>query len=527
MGKNLKMIGVLVSRSQITVSYSCLSGGFLKRRFSISTWNRAAAKPSYMHNPGSSPLSAITTGQLIDIAASQWGHKEALVSVHQGHRYTYKEMKERGDQLAAGLLSIGLKPGDRLGLWGPNSSEWYLTFMAAARAGLILVNINPAYQISELRYCLSKVGVKALIAPESFKTQKYHEMISNIAPEVKKCDPGNLQCEELPDLKSVIMISENNLPGSYLFDEIINKATPELLTEVQELQTYIQPDEGCNLQFTSGTTGKAKATLLSHHNTINNMLQFGKRLELFCMDHRICLQVPLFHCFGNVLGLLAGLCYGSTIVLPGPSAPVSKELIYQLKETFNLKRVAEGYGMTETSPISFASLPNDSVERMCTAVGYIMDHIEAKIVDEKGKVVPFGKPGELWIRGYNTIDQFILYEDGYGQIVGRIKDMIIRGGENIFPVEVEHFLEEHPEILEAQVVGVPDERMGEEMCACLRLEKGSTLTAKQIKDYCKGKIAHFKIPRYYKFLTEFPKTQSGKIQKFQLRNILLKEGINT
>ncbi|XP_069687353.1 medium-chain acyl-CoA ligase ACSF2, mitochondrial-like isoform X1 [Periplaneta americana] len=564
------------------------------RRLSVTEW-RCAVKASYLHYPGDEPLSPLTTGQLVEKAAEQWGDREALVSVHEGVRFNFEQAKQQGDRLAAGLIGMGLKPGDRVAIWGPNTSQWYLTFVAAARAGFIIVNINPAYQTSELHYCLAKVGVKALIAPETFKTQKYHEMVMKIAPELQTCAPGQLRSENVPDLTSLIVISDNKLPGAYRFRDVMDSATPEQLTYIQQLQSEINADDGTNLQFTSGTTGQPKATLLSHHNTVNNVLLFGKRLQLFLKEHRICLQVPLFHVFGNVLGLLSAFSYGATIVLPSASfnakeslkaiqqerctivygtptmfvdmltkagesnydtsslemavaagAPIFEELVKQLRKKLKLKKFYIGYGMTETSPLSFASLSTDPIDKVGTTVGYIMEHVEAKVVDDKGKSVPFGTPGELWIRGYLTMlgywnddkkteetigrdkwlktgDQFILQENGYGKIVGRIKDMIIRGGENIFPKEIEEFLEKHPDILEAQVIGVPDYRMGEEVCACLRLVEGSKLTTEQVKEYCKGKISHFKIPRYIHFLTNFPKTVSGKIQKFQLQKIIIEK----
>jgi fatty-acyl-CoA synthase len=565
----------------------------LTRRYSLA----ASKKPSYLHNPGTEPFASETTGQLLDKAVEQWGDRDALVSLHQGHCLTFRKVKEETDKLAAGLLGLGLEPGDRLGLWGPNSSQWYLTFLAAARAGLILVNINPAYQTPELQFCLTKARVKALIAPESFKNQQYYEMVRHIAPEVDSCGPGQICSKQLPDLKSLVIISDNQLPGAYRYSDVVQSASPELVSTVHQLQSQIQPDDGFNLQFTSGTTGQPKAALLSHHNTVNNMLTFGRRLELSEKAHRVCLHVPFFHCFGNVLGITASLIHGTTIVLPGASfkaeesiktvqqerctimygtptmfvdvltvakkinnlnmetleigvgagAPISKELIEELQHTFKLKRFCVAYGMTETSPLSFMSVPGVNPEMQLSTVGSLFEHVEAKVVDANGKMVPFGTPGELWIRGYlnmlyywdedsktketlgpdrwmKTGDQFVLQENGFGQVVGRIKDMIIRGGENIFPKEIEQVLEQHSEILEAQVVGVPDARMGEEVCACIRLVDGAQLTADQVKQYCKGKIAHFKIPRHVHFMMDFPKTLSGKIQKFQLRKMVLEEG---
>ncbi|XP_069682962.1 medium-chain acyl-CoA ligase ACSF2, mitochondrial-like [Periplaneta americana] len=563
----------------------------VKRYCSTKTWQRPF-KPSYWYNPGSEPLTPMTTGQLVELAADKWGDKEALVSMHQKHRLTFKQVCEKADQLAGGLLDLGVKRGDRLGIWGPNSSEWYLTQMAAARAGLVLVNINPAYQTPELLYCLNKVGVKALIAAERFKSQDYHQMVQNIAPELMSSQPGKLESKAVPTLRSLIFISEQNLPGAFRFDDILGGAKAESIGQIRQMQDDIQPDEGCNIQFTSGTTGNPKATLLSHHNIVNNSLTIGKGLGYHLQEHRICLQAPFFHCFGNVVGVLSAMHYGATIVIPGASfkaeeslssidqekctivygtptmyvdlvravdrikpsltslqaalstgSHCSQQLFEQMLDKLKVERVCSVYGLTETSPVVFQTHMSDTREQTTTTLGHSLAHLEVKIVDADGKMVPLGTPGELYVRGYSTMlcywgdedktkeaigqdgwfktgDQFVLQEDGLGRVVGRLKDMIIRGGENIFPKEIEDFLQTHPDILEAQVFGIADERLGEEVCAAVRVTEGSTISQSDLKAYCKGKISHFKVPRYLMAVSEFPKTTSGKIQKFKLKEML-------
>ncbi|XP_068085265.1 medium-chain acyl-CoA ligase ACSF2, mitochondrial [Anabrus simplex] len=554
-----------------------------------------STQPSYWHTPGNEPLSPLTIGQLLEQTAKRWPDRKAIISVHQGYHLTFKEVNELVYKLAAGFLELGLKPGDMLGLWGPNTIEWYLTNFAAVRAGLIAVSINPAYQIPELKYCLTKVGIKALVTAEKFLTQNYTEMVKSLAPEIESCPPGKLKSKILPNLTSVIVMSQQQVPGFFRYSDVMEIASDNSLKEVHRLQDDIQPDEGCYLQFTSGTTGQPKGALLSHHNVVNNSYYLAKHLHLPSKHHHICLQVPLFHAFGNVIGLLCALHFGSTIVLPAlrfdPEATIRsinqekcsvlygtptmyvdviskveelnsslsslevvltagaicpEDLFKRMENILKPKRVICLYGMTETSPGSFIPMLDDSRDICSTTVGKVMEHTEVKVVDASGKMVPMGQPGELWVRGYLTMlgywgddektkeiyapgrwlktgDQFILREDGYGQIVGRIKEMIIRGGENIFPKEIEENLQTHPDVLEAHVIGVPDERMGEEMCAFIRLSPGSTVTSDDIKRFCKGKIAHFKIPKYIWFVSEFPKTVSGKIQKFNLQEMFLKD----
>ncbi|GLH16872.1 Luciferin 4-monooxygenase, partial [Gryllus bimaculatus] len=371
------------------------------------------------------------------------------------------------DELAAGLRGLGMQPGDMLGLCGPNSVEWYLTNLAAARAGLILVNINPAYQVVELEYCLSKVGVKALVVPETFKSQNYHKMLQAIAPELASCQPGKLQNDRIPTLKSIITISDKELPGSFKFKNLLKSINPDDLSEVHQLQYKIQPDAGCNLQFTSGTTGLPKGTLLSHHNVVNNAYFAAKRLGFHHKHHRICLQVPLFHCFGNVLGIIMALHAGSTLVLPSYSfraedsvnaiakesctiiygtptmyidimakcqdspaslsslefaitagSPSPPNLFYKIANTLGLKKCYSVYGMTETSPLSFVPDCDDSLEQCAKSVGRVMDHCEVKVVDVDNKMVPMGTPGELLVRGYGNMLCYYNDVDKTQEIVG-------------------------------------------------------------------------------------------------------------
>ncbi|XP_037799315.1 LOW QUALITY PROTEIN: medium-chain acyl-CoA ligase ACSF2, mitochondrial-like, partial [Penaeus monodon] len=544
---------------------------------------------SYVSTPGSEPLLGLSVGQAVDRAERRFGDREAVVSVHQGVRKTFSQVKEESDLVAAGFLAAGLEPGDRLGIWGPNSYEWYLTQFAAAKAGLILVNINPAYRPNELEYCLNKVGVKGIVCDEKFKTSDYYKMLCALAPELPSSVPGDLNSATLPHLKKVFIRSQEKLSGTFRFGDLY-EAVKVPTVRVNELSSKIQFDSACSIRYTSGTTGLPKAAVLSHHQIVNNAYHsIGKRIGYGEKPHRICLSVPLYHCFGCVAGTVCGMLYGATCVMPSASfdpdaivwtlerekitscygtptmfvdilnshrknptdlsaistgimagAPCPQELVMAVMTDLKMKDFLVMYGMTETSPVTFQCFPSDPPEVRSSTIGYPGDHIEVKVVNESGEIVPTGEAGELLIRGYcnflgywddpektkeimtqdrwlRTGDLALIQPDGYGQIIGRIKDMVIRGGENIYPAEIENFFMGHPDVIEAQVFGVPDARMGEEVATWIRKAEGSSLSDTELREWCKGKIAHYKVPRYMLFKDEFPRTVTGKIQKFKMR----------
>ncbi|CAH0389953.1 unnamed protein product [Bemisia tabaci] len=552
---------------------------------------------SYFHNPGSEPLRAVTIGNLFEETVNKFGDTEALVSISQNRRLTFHQAKTKVDQLAAGLISLGLKPGDRVGLLEPNTEEWYISFLAGAKAGVIVMNLNPANLPKEIAHCLQLTGARALIVRDTFLTQNYYDSLVSIMPELERAPTGSpVQVKDFPEFSYLIMNTDQTLPGTFRLQDIYSLANKESTNKLDELAKAIQPDDACNIQFTSGTTGLPKAAALTHFGSLNNAYFIGKRFTYDRKRPTICCSVPFFHTYGTTAVVLTGLYFGATCVLPSPSynsslaieaiakeqctalygtptmhldicalAEQSKEPSWKdnldvivtagslllpkvydrIKNVFPSTKIYSIYGMTETSPSSFQSRSTDTEDQRKYSVGFVQDHVEVKIVDGAGKMVPFGSPGELWCRGYvkmlgyynqdsktaemigkdcwiKTGDEAILSEDGYAQIVGRIKDLIIRGGENISPKEVEDLLQAHPDIYEAQVFGVADERLGEVVGAALILRPGKSITVDEIKTFCKGKISHFKIPKYVQFLTEFPKTGSGKIKKHILKTAMEK-----
>lgn len=541
-----------------------------------------------MHCIGEEPLVHRTVGQQFDISVEKYGNIEAIVSRDEEKRLTFSALRDQVDRLAAGFLKIGLETGDRVGIWAPNYLHWYLTMLAASRAGLVSVGINPAFQAPEVLYCLNKVGIKALVAPDTFKSQDYYNILETIDPKLKSFKAGHIKSDKFPSLRSLIINSKEQQAGAFKFNDLLAMSSD--LESLRKTMPSIQPDFPCNIQFTSGTTGSPKAAVLTHNNIVNNGLTCGRRNEY--ENQIVCNQNPLFHVFGVIISIMACISKGATLVLPTAGyspeqtlkaiveekctvihgtptmyvdlikkqeelklpmnsvkyavtggAPCPPTLYADIKKVFGLEKVKTIYGLTETTCCTFQSLPKESDEQMKTTVGHLHDHVEVKVVDENGNMVPFGERGELMVRGYcnmyeyygdedktkevklkdgwlKTGDQFILREDGYGVIVGRLKEMVIRGGENIFPKELEDFLSLHPDIVETYVIGVPDERMGEELCAFVRLKDGSTLDIENtLKKYCKGKIAHFKVPKHIRIVDSFPKTASGKVQKFKLREI--------
>jgi fatty-acyl-CoA synthase len=549
---------------------------------------------SYVHGASDVPLLGKTIGQQFDDTAARFAEHDALVVSHQNVRWTYAELKRQVDAVAAGFLTLGLERGDRIGIWSPNNSEWAISQFASAKAGLVLVNINPAYRLSELEYALNKVECKALIADESFKSSRYLEMIIELAPEIGNCALGALASEKLPHLKTVIRLGEEKSAGMYNFSELAGRADEEQVAELAALESELQFDDAINIQFTSGTTGFPKGATLTHHNILNNGYFNGKALTLSEKD-RVCIPVPLYHCFGMVMGNMMCVAFGATMVYPSEGfdplevlraleaerctalygvptmfiaeldhpefanfdlsslrtgtmagSPCPIEVMKRVFSDMHMEEVTIAYGMTETSPVSFQSSAEDSIERRVSTVGRVHPHVEVKIIDDDGHIVAPGQPGELLTRGYSVMrgywndeeksvnsidaagwmhtgDQATIDEEGFCKIVGRIKDMVIRGGENVYPREIEEFLYSHPKITDVQVIGVPDERYGEELCAWVCLKEGETSSEEEIREFCKGQIAHYKIPRYVKFVDGFPMTVTGKIQKFKMREQTISE----
>jgi fatty-acyl-CoA synthase len=479
-----------------------------------------------------------------------------------------------------------------VGIWGPNSAEWVLTQLATAKLGAIMVCINPSYRLYELEYALNKVECKALITDESFKTSDYLGMLNTLAPELEYCEPGALASTKLPKLKHVIRMGSSSSAGMHNFDQVCELATDADRAALVGLQTQLKPDDAINIQFTSGTTGNPKGATLSHCNILNNGYLTGEAMRLTPAD-KLCIPVPLYHCFGMVLAVLACVSHGATMVFPSEAfdpqqtlqtvqderctalhgvptmfiteldhpnfssfdlsslrtgimagAPCPIEVMKRVISEMHMRDILIAYGQTELSPINNITLPDDSLERRTETVGRAMPWVEIKVIDEAGHVVPVGEKGEICTRGYSVMQGYwndpektaetidaagwlhsgdIATMDacGYVRIVGRIKDMIIRGGENVYPREVEEFLYQHPAISEVQVFGIPDKKMGEEVCAWVQLNEGATLSADDIKAFCKDQITHFKIPRHIRFVSEYPMTVTGKIQKFVMRDEML------
>jgi fatty-acyl-CoA synthase len=550
--------------------------------------------PSYSHGTSDTPLLGETIGVNFDRAVRRFAEKDALIVRHQQVRWSYSELAERVEALAAGFIALGLKPGERVGICAPNNAEWVLTQFATAKAGLILVNINPAYRLPELEYALRTVGCKALITAPALKTSNYIEMLGSLLPELAGSEPGALTAKALPELRWVIRLGEEPSAGMLNFSQIGKRADVASRNRLDALQPRLQFDDPINIQFTSGTTGTPKAATLSHHNIVNNAFFVGRQMA-FGPEDRLCIPVPMYHCFGMVLGTLCCVTHGATAVFASESfdplavleaiqaerctalhgvptmfiaaldvpefgdfdltslrtgimagAPCPVELMKRVMSKMHLDQVTIAYGMTETGPVSTQTSVDDPFERRVETVGRVLPHIEIKTVDEDNRIVPRGQPGELKTRGYCVMPKYwgdpdrtakaidearwiasgdiaAMDEEGYCQIVGRIKDMLIRGGENIFPREIEEFLYRHPKIDEAEVIGVPDAKFGEEVCAWIKLKEGEEASEEEITSFCEGKLAHFKIPRYIRFVKDFPMTVTGKVQKFKMREIMARE----
>lgn len=556
----------------------------------------SALTASYAKGRTDVPLIEQTIGDFFADMAQRQSSRDALVSRHQGLRYSYAQLHAASRQLASALLNQGLEKGDRIGIWSHNNAEWVLMQLATAQVGLVLVNINPAYRTSEVEYALNKVGCKALVSMPQFKTSDYLGMLRELAPELVLCEPGKLQSARMPTLRSVIWIDVagqgEEQPGMLRFSKLMEKGQSED-QRIDAIAATLKNTDPINIQFTSGTTGFPKGATLTHRNILNNGFFIGECMRLTPED-RLCIPVPLYHCFGMVLGNLACFTHGATIVYPNDGfdpitvleavqaekctglhgvptmfiaeldhprfaefdlstlrtgimagSPCPIEVMKRVVRDMHLSEITIAYGMTETSPVSCQSDHETPLEKRVATVGKVQPHLEVKIVDpESGETVARGISGELCTRGYSVMhgywgdeaktreaidaeqwmhtgDLATMDDEGYVNIVGRIKDMVIRGGENIYPREIEEFLYRHPKVQDVQVVGVPDIKYGEELCAWIIVKPGAALVEDEVREFCKGKIAHYKVPRYIRFVPAFPMTVTGKIQKFKIRDEMI------
>lgn len=529
-----------------------------------------------------------TIGNMLDDTASKYQEKEALVYHERGLRYTFGEFQAICNQAARGFMSLGIQKGENIAIWAANVPEWVISQFATAKMGGVLVTVNTSYRVHELEYLLRQSESTTLLLMDSYRDANYLAMIQEICPELQTCEPGALQSKRLPHLKNVIYLGNERQPGMFLWSDLLERAA--WVTEEERIgrQATLSPDDVINMQYTSGTTGFPKGVMLSHVNIVNNAIKVAECQRLGLED-KVCIPVPFFHCFGCVMGTLACVATGATMVpviafdpgvvlavveaerctalygvptmfiaelnhptfaerdlsslrtgiMAGSLCPI--EVMKKVVDQMGIRDITIAYGQTEASPVITQTVPEDSLERKVSTVGRLHAEVEAKIIDPAtGDILPSGAQGELCTRGYlvmkgyynmpeetvkaidhegwlHTGDLATVDEEGYYRITGRLKDMIIRGGENIYPREVEEFLYTHPKVLDVQIVGVPDAKYGEQVLACIRVKPHETLTEEEVRDYCEGKIAHYKIPRYIQFVDEYPMTASGKIQKFKLR----------
>ena len=540
-------------------------------------------RPAHARGATTTPLIEQTIPAFFAAMVERQPDHPALVSRHQGRRYTYRELHRASRQLASALLGLGLARGDRIGIWSHNNAEWVLMQLATAQVGLVLVNINPAYRTSEVEYALNKVACQALVTMPRFKTSDYLGMLGELGP------------ARLPHLRHTVWIDEagqgEEQPGTLRFSALLAAGNPDD-PRIDGIAAALQASDAINIQFTSGTTGFPKGATLTHRNILNNGFFIGEAMKLTPAD-RLCIPVPLYHCFGMVLGNLACFTHGATVVYPGDAfdplavletvqaerctglhgvptmfiaeldhprfrefdlgslrtgimagSPCPTEVMKRVVSDMHMGEVTIAYGMTETSPVSCQSSTDTPLAKRVSTVGQVQPHLEVKVVDpETGATVDAGVPGELCTRGYSVMlgywedeaktreaidadgwmhtgDLATMDEEGYFNIVGRIKDMVIRGGENIYPREIEEFLHRMPQVQDVQVVGVPDRKYGEELCAWIIARPGQALDEEQVRAFCKGQIAHYKVPRYIRFVESFPMTVTGKIQKFRIREAM-------
>ena len=550
--------------------------------------------PSYSQGALDKSLLAMTIGQAFDQTAALYPEGEALVVRHQQQRYNWAQLARAVDLHARALLALGLKVGDRLGVWAPNGAEWFISQFASAKIGVILVNINPAYRLSELEYVLKQSACQWLVCAGAFKTSNYHAMLQELIPELAGQSVGSLECARFADLRGVISLAPEPPAGFLPWSRLAELGGEVTADQLHARQDSLHFDQPVNIQYTSGTTGFPKGATLSHHSILNNGYMVGESLGLTAND-RLVIPVPLYHCFGMVMGNLGCVTHGTTMIYPGEAfdpgltlqavtderatalygvptmfiamldhpqragfdlsslrtgimagATCPIEVMRRVISEMHMGEVQIAYGMTETSPVSIQTGPADELELRVTTVGRTQPQLESKLIDAEGNTVERGEIGELCTRGYSVMlgywnnpqatrdaidsegwmhtgDLAQMDEQGYVRIVGRNKDMIIRGGENIYPRELEEFFFTHPAVADVQVVGIPDARYGEEIVAWIKFHPGHTANELELQTWCKSRIAHFKTPRYFKFVDAFPMTVTGKIQKFKMREISILE----
>ena len=546
---------------------------------------------SYASGASERPLLGMTIPHFFDRVVAEHGGREALVSVHQHIRLTYSQLAERVNELARAFIAAGFGKGDRVGIWSPNNVEWTLVQYATAKAGLILVNINPAYRVHELAHVLEQSGCKGLVIQNRFKTSDYAAMLGEVCPELESAAPGALCSAKFPELGTIVSTTESETKGFYGWRDFLALAGGCSEEKLAARQADQDMDDPINIQYTSGTTGFPKGATLSHHNILNNA-RFVAAIMNFSEDDRLVVPVPLYHCFGMVMGNLGCLTHAACVIYPAESfepasvlrtvqqeratalfgvptmfiaelalpdfaeydlsslrtgimagSPCPVETMKQVNELMHMTEVEIAYGMTETSPVSFQTRVDSPLDKRVGTVGLVHPHLEVKIIDpESGAIQPAGVMGELCTRGYSVMlgywnneeatraaidrdgwmhtgDTAVMDDEGYVNIVGRIKDMIVRGGENVYPREIEEYLMTHEAVEAVQVTGVPDPKYGEEIIAWVQLRDGAVLSEENIRDFCRGRIAHFKVPRYIRFSDDFPMTVTGKVQKFRMREI--------
>ena len=549
---------------------------------------------SFVSGTSDRPLLYRTVDGVLKAALAETPDRDALLVPHQSLRYTFAQFDREVERVARGMAACGLKPGERIGIWAPNCAEWVLTMFGAARAGLVLVNINPAYRNTELEYALRLVGCRALVFAPRFKTSDYAAMLQSLIPELPSAAPGRLVCAAFPQLRLLVQLGSEPMAGTLSFNDLMSSGHDVDEARLASIEEQLDADRIFNIQFTSGTTGTPKGATLTHFNIVNNGYFVGEGMRLTAHDS-ICIPVPLYHCFGMVLGVLAAMTHGAASVLTGEGfeplavletvarerctalhgvptmfiaelehprfsefdlsslrtgimagSPCPTAIMRRVVADMHIPQVTICYGMTETSPVSFQSQPDDPLELRVSTVGRVHPHVQVKIIDAEGRVTPRGTAGELLTRGYSVMrgywedadrtreaideggwmhtgDLAVIGNEGYCNIVGRVKDMIIRGGENVYPREIEEFLYRHPAVFDVAVVGVPDPKYGETVCACIRLRDGMAATEEDIREFCRGQIAHYKVPRHVRFVESFPLTISGKVQKYLLREHLRAE----